>query len=80
MVENAGVAWIAVDKPWEVERELLSRLLLPLNLRDHDHPFVLELQQIRRNSKVRAMALPVVADNGGARRPLGRPGAAIWDR
>jgi hypothetical protein len=68
MIQNARVAWVAVDKPWDLEHRLLSTVALPLNLRDNVHPFVSTLQQIRRDAKLQAMELQVVADNGGPRR------------
>jgi hypothetical protein len=39
MAQNARVVWAAVERPWEVEKALLSSLCLPLNLRDNKHPF-----------------------------------------
>ena len=68
MAENARVAFVAVERPWESEQMLLYALPLPLNLRDNAHPFVLALRQIRKDAKMQAMELPVVVDNGGPRR------------
>ena len=68
MARNAKVVWAAVEKPWELERNLLASLQLPLNLRDNKHPFVPTLQQVRKAAKDRAKLLPVVGDNGGVRR------------
>lgn len=71
MAKNARVVWAIVDKPWEVERALLTSLSLPLNLRGNKHPFVSELQTIRRDAKAQARLLPIVMDNGGERRARG---------
>jgi hypothetical protein len=68
MTEHARVALMPIERPWEAERYLLSTLAIPLNLQGNAHPFVSELKRIRREAKARAMELPIVADNGGARR------------
>jgi hypothetical protein len=68
MARNAKVVWAAVEKPWEIETALLASLSLPLNLRDNKHPFVPILQKVRKAAKERARELPIVVDNGGARR------------
>ena len=67
MAQHARVALMLTGKPWEVERYLLSTLSLPLNLRDNAHPFVAELKRIRSEARLRALDLPIVADNGGSR-------------
>jgi hypothetical protein len=68
--ENAFVAWHATPSPWLLERQILaSGLPLPLNIRDNpclDH--VLTLSAVRAAATAAALALPVVSDNGGARR------------
>lgn len=68
MAEHARVAWAAVEKPWLVEKRLISIVPLPLNLQDNTHPFVPTLKAIRKAAKDAADALPVVVDNGGPRK------------
>jgi hypothetical protein len=61
MMDNAGVAWIEVDFPWEVESYLLKKLNLPLNLEGHSHGcFYKELREIRTRSRLRAGQLPIL--------------------
>ena len=74
MAENAFVTWLAHDRPWEAERQLLrSGLSLPLNLRDNpDASQVTYLSGVRSLAGERACALPVRPDSGGPRtRDLG---------
>lgn len=67
---NALVAWMEAARPWEIERTILqSGLPLPLNIRDN--PCVAHtdfLSAARRRGVAEAMALPIIADNGGSRR------------
>ena len=72
MARHARVAWAAVEKPWVVEKSLLSTVSLPLNLQGNNHPFVPTLRGSRRAAKQAALILPIVTDNGGARRPSRR--------
>lgn len=67
MAQHTSVAWMPAGRPWDIEHDLLSKFALPLNLQGNSHPFVSELKAIRRMAKVQALALPVVADNGGRR-------------
>ncbi len=73
MADHARVTWVAVEEPWAVEKLLLAALSLPLNLQGNRHPFVPTLKRIRREAKQRAKAMPVVEDNGGARRLFSPP-------
>lgn len=68
MERNAKVVWAVTDKPWELEKVLLASVSLPLNLQGNRHSFVPTLRDIRMAAKQRAMALPIVVGNGGARR------------
>lgn len=62
MSENAFVAWLTCEKPWQIERQLISRLSLSLNLDgNRTHPFHDILSQIRREAKQRARELPVLS-------------------
>jgi hypothetical protein len=48
MEKNARVSWILHDRPWELESELMSKLVLPLNVQDNDrHPFAKTLGDLR---------------------------------
>ncbi len=61
MEENARVAWAVCDQPWELEEELVAALDLPLNLdMNSANVFYPALTELRRNAKLRAMALPIV--------------------
>ena len=52
MAENAFVAWCPVEKPWEVEEQMIQRLDLPLNLQgNRDHSFYPILRAIRKKCK-----------------------------
>jgi len=62
MCENAFVTWIVHEEPWRVEDQAINQLILPLNLRDNEsHPFHQCLSSIRRESKRKARAKPIVA-------------------
>jgi hypothetical protein len=65
MAENALVSWAIVDRPWELEAELLASLDLPLNLdsnrRNSFHP---HLTALRAAAVARARALPVLPNPG----------------
>ena len=58
--ENARVAWMQCDRPWEVEEHLISMLHLPLNLEQNQRcSFHCVLSQLRRDAKARARELPI---------------------
>lgn len=67
---NAFVVWRSVREPWLVEEGILrSGLPLPLNIRGNpclEHADY--LSGIRRAARLQATSLPVICDNGGARR------------
>lgn len=61
MEQNARVAFLETPSAWLVESNLISELVLPLNLDQNAHsPFRAELSQIRSAARVRARALPVL--------------------
>ena len=65
MGENAFVSWMAADRPWEIEDELIATLDLPLNLRGNSrHLFHRELSQVRSAAIRGAKALPILANPG----------------
>jgi len=62
MATNAFVSWVTYDRPWEVERQLISEVSLPLNLdMNQSHPYWHVLSQLRRQARQQARELPVVA-------------------
>jgi len=58
--QNALVSWEVDVTPWKAEKELITRLCLPLNLEGNLHPFCRVLSGIRAEARVRARALPAV--------------------
>ena len=65
MAENALVAWVPCERPWEVEEELISVLDVPLNLDgNYRHPFHSVLTGIRSAAVRRAKELPVIENPG----------------
>jgi hypothetical protein len=71
LASHAHIAFAAVERPWEVEARLLSMMSLPLNLSGNAaHSFAADLSRMRAIARRDAAALPVVADNGGPRRPF----------
>lgn len=70
MDEHAYVAWLACERPWEVEKRiLLSGISLPLNLAGNPQAHHVDyLSPLRRSSRTRANELEIIADNGGPRR------------
>jgi hypothetical protein len=73
MNENAWVAWLACDKPWEVERDILkSGISLPLNIQGNPCiALTARLRAVRRDAVAAALELPIVTDSGGTRRLIG---------
>jgi len=59
--ENAGVVWHVCEKPWELEKEVISTPNLPLNLEmNAANLFYPVLTELRRAVKARAKALPIL--------------------
>lgn len=60
MISNARVSWAVCTRPWEVERELLHELSVPLNLAGNPHhPFHLALTSVRRVMVEEARRKPI---------------------
>ena len=60
MAKNAFVTWSVDREPWNVEKDLIDSLSLPLNLdQNTTHPFHSRLSAIRREAKRQAQSLPV---------------------
>lgn len=68
MKENAFVCWVEHPAPWEVEREVLGNLSLPLNIRDNKHhPFAGRLSNLRMEAKRLARKEPVAREDNQQR-------------
>jgi len=62
MATHAAVCWMTHLRPWELERLLVARLDLPLNLHDNaEHPFYARLRGVRAVARATARALPIWA-------------------
>lgn len=71
MDRHAFVAWAEIERPWELERQLISSdLSLPFNIGGNTR---IELTSVisaaRAEARKRADALPILFDSGGARKP-----------
>ncbi|MGY1741162.1 MULTISPECIES: GIY-YIG nuclease family protein [unclassified Blastococcus] len=65
MAAHARVSFIAHERPWELEDELIKRLDLPLNLEGNAHnAFHPELTRVRKLAVEAANALPVLPNPG----------------
>lgn len=62
MGAHVRVAFILDGEPWKLERELIRREVLPLNIADNIHsPYYLSLRALRGEHKRRARELPVTS-------------------
>ena len=52
--ENARVAWMVTERPWELEEQLIASLTLPLNLDQNA-----TLTALRRPARIRASSRAV---------------------
>lgn len=60
MARNAKVTWVPVERPWEIEAEVIGRLWLPLNIMGNErHPFCAALRETRKAALHRALELPI---------------------
>ena len=60
MDQNAFVCWMRHPSPWDVEKELISDISLPLNIRGNElHPFITKLKALRKEAIRQARELPV---------------------
>lgn len=59
MLDNAFVAWSKVSAPWLVEKKLIARLCLPLNIDGNAHSFSKRLSSIRGDARTLARRLPI---------------------
>jgi hypothetical protein len=61
MAENAFVHWVLHEQPWELERELIASLDVPLNLAGNTRNiFHATLTRIRADAVARARELPIL--------------------
>ncbi|MBL6082284.1 hypothetical protein JMJ56_30370 [Belnapia sp. T18] len=68
MADHARVVWVATDRPWQLETELIGDLSLPLNVAGNArHPYCATLKVIRSEAKAAATMMPI-AERGGPRR------------
>lgn len=56
---NAFVTWIVHPEPWIVERSVIQKLSLPLNLDMNAHPFRTVLSGLRSDARRIAMSQPI---------------------
>jgi hypothetical protein len=61
MAQHARVSWVMLPRPWEIERVLIARGKLPLNVdKSNPHPFVSCLRTIRNDARAHALSRPLV--------------------
>ena len=61
MSDNTLVSWVVRPEPWVFEEELITNLVLPLNLQG-DTAFHQELKRLRRDAMVKASKLRVLKE------------------
>ena len=62
MAENMFVVWTTADRPWTHEVDIINRISPPLNLKHNEnHPFYDTLMNARKQAKIKARNLPVIA-------------------
>lgn len=68
MAENGYVSWVARDRPWELEHDLIAALDLPLNLQGNpDNRFHSVLIAVRARCVAQARAMRGPGTTAGAR-------------
>jgi hypothetical protein len=68
MEENAHVLWVEHEMPWNVEKEILSKFSLPLNIQDNEHHhFSKRLSCLRVKAKKEADELPIANEDSQKR-------------
>lgn len=61
MGDHARVCWVTSSEPWELERSLIRKLVLPLNLDQNQHSgFHAQLTAARAQQRSVARQLPVI--------------------
>jgi hypothetical protein len=64
MAENAFVCWTCHPTPWEIEKDILQRISLPLNIQDNTHhPFSSHLSDKRKHAKRLARDSEIATEN-----------------
>ena len=70
MDNNAFVLWVEHEKPWNIEKEILRRFSLPLNIQDNEHhDFSKTLSSLRIRANKIAEALPIANEDNQQRTP-----------
>jgi len=68
MDQHAFVCWMQHPSPWDVEKELISDISLPLNIHGNElHPFITKLKALRKEAIRQARELPVADEIATAR-------------
>ena len=68
MDQHAFVCWMRHPSPWDVEKELISDISLPLNIHGNElHPFITKLKALRKEAIRQARELPVADEIATAR-------------
>ena len=68
MENNAYVCWVENERPWEIEKEIMTKVSLPLNIQgNEDHPFSKILSQLRVNAKHDARKTPIANEDNQQR-------------
>jgi hypothetical protein len=69
MNENAFVCWVEHPTPWEIEKEIIKSICLPLNIQDNSHhPFSDKLSTLRKNAKQLARQQSIANEDDQQRR------------
>lgn len=78
MAQHAFVTWAAHDQSWLIEHQALkSGLVLPLNIQGNPRDDLAKfISSIRRECRLRAETMSVIADSGGSRRQQNGPGSS----
>jgi len=69
MSASAFVVWVEHPRPWELEKHILHRLSLPLNIQDNSHhPFALSLSAKRKAARKVARNSEIATEENQKRR------------
>jgi len=75
MAQNAYVSWVVRDRPWELKKELIVALDLPLNMQGNPRNRFHSVRRVRARCVAQARALPVVPNPGSGAGRRGRTSA-----
>lgn len=69
LADNARVCWLEHEAPWALERQLLERYNLPLNIQDNaHHPYAAALSAVRKAARREALNTPIADERNQQRR------------